>query len=138
MTNVERNQTCKKLGWRSATFFFFSASGYRTIPQGHEKTTPASLEDGTYIWCHWCSPGLGTNEVLGWNKFPRRSGMTESPKINVEYVLFDMDGLLLINTFFNYSLTHILSLLIDSERIYSIVTSTSIGFFYRGRKSFDR
>jgi hypothetical protein len=51
--------------------------------------------------------------------------MTESPKLNVEYVLFDMDGLLLINTFKLFS-DHTLGLLIDSERIYTIVTSTSI------------
>ena len=59
------------------------------------------------------------------------SNMTESPKlINVEYVIFDMDGLLLINSFSNYFLTHsLLGLLIDSERIHSIVTSTSMAFF---------
>ena len=77
-------------------------------------------------------------------KFSGRSGdctclisnMTESPKlVNVEYVLFDMDGLLLINTFFSiYFLTHTLGLLIDSERIHSIVTSMSRSrFFCRGR-----
>ena len=73
-------------------------------------------------------------------KFPGRSpfnfmsNMTEFPKLNVEYVLFDMDGLLLINTSSQlFSDTHTLGLLIDSERIHSIVTSMSIGFFYRGR-----
>ena len=33
------------------------------------------------------------------------SNMTEPPKVKVEYVLFDMDGLLL-NTFSNSFLTH--------------------------------
>ena len=28
--------------------------------------------------------------------------MTESPKLNVEYVIFDMDGLLLTNAFANF------------------------------------